>query len=101
MTITNRTIHILSAFAVVGLLIMWRCERQNAVEYAEEKVKLEQENEILWNEIDKDKEEIKKLRDENKELIQERDSINIAIDTMSTSELKNFWSDYKRHYLHK
>ena len=101
MTITNKTIHIISGVLILGLVIMWRCERKNAIEYTEQKIKLESENETLKTEILKDLDRIKKLKDENKKLIQERDSINVAIDTMSVSQLKDFWADYKRHYLYK
>lgn len=101
MTITNKTINIILGSAIVGLLIMWRCERQNAIEYSEKVTQKELENEILWSEIDLLKKRNIEANEKIKTLEFKRDSINLVIEYMSNPELKEFWADYKRHYMPK
>lgn len=100
MTITNKTIHIISASIIIGLIVMWRCERQNAIDFEIKKNRIENENRALIESNELSSKLIQKLIDKNKNLEHERDSINFIIDTMSATQLKDFWAEYKGYYLH-
>lgn len=96
MKITSKHINILLGCLLVGMIILWRCERQIAIE----KTKVEMENDVLWDEIAILKSRNLRLDNEIKKLQYERDSISSYIDSMSVDELKEFWADYKRHNMY-
>ena len=97
MTITNKTLHILSVSLIVGLIVLWRCERQNAIEISKQESRKQLENEILWEEI----EGLKKINNErNKENIILRDSIKMFHGYFDTMSKENLWTEF-RHYMRK
>ena len=87
------TLSLICAFG--GVLVWARCEKQRAIKYQIENTKIQIENEILLKENEH-------YRKENIKIKERWDSIDNVLDTLSKSELKEFWSDYKIRYgLHK
>lgn len=95
MTITNKTLHILSVAIIVGLIVAWRCERQSSIEISNKETRTKLENQILWEEI----EGLKKVKNEKiKENIILRDSIKLFHGYYDTMSKTNLWTEF-RYYL--
>ena len=100
MKITSKTIYIILVCIIVGLIIMWQCERQNAIESSQEKTRLEIENSYLYSVNNKYHKVTDSLLTVNKFLRYETDSIINIVGDMSKDQLKNLWSKYRYNLYH-